>query len=98
TCVTPPAASGLDLGFGGTGKVSATFGGDETDMLLQTDGKIVMVGGSSTDFMLARYNADGTPDPSFGGGDGLVTTDIAGGLDASFCATHPGDGTILVVV
>ncbi len=98
TCVTPPPPGGLDTGFGGgTGKVSSTFGGDETDMLLQPDGKILMVGGSATDFMMARYNADGTLDQSFGGGDGLVTTDIAGGLDAAFGAALLGDGRIVLV-
>ena len=57
TCTTPPPPGGLDPGFGGgTGTVSTAFGGDETDMLLQSDGKILMVGGSGTDFMMARYD------------------------------------------
>ena len=98
TCVTPPSPGGLDPGFGGgSGIISSTFGGDETDMLLQPDGKILMVGGSSTDFVLARYDADGTLDESFGGGDGLVTTDIAGGADAAFGAALLADGRIIVV-
>lgn len=98
TCVTPPSPGGLDPGFGaGSGIVTSTFGGDETDMLLQPDGKIVMVGGSSSDFMVARYDADGTIDETFGGGDGLVTTDIAGGADAAFGAALLSDGRIVVV-
>jgi uncharacterized delta-60 repeat protein len=98
TCVTPPPPGGLDLDFGGgTGLVSSTFGGDETDMLLQPDGKILMVGGSASDFVLARYNADGTLDTGFGGGDGLVSVDIAGGADAAFGAALLGDGRIIVV-
>jgi uncharacterized delta-60 repeat protein len=98
TCVTPAPPGGLDTGFGGgTGMVTSTFGGDETDMLLQPDGKIIMVGGSSTDFVMARYNADGTLDSGFGGGDGLVTIDIAGGADAAFGAALLADGRIIVV-
>jgi uncharacterized delta-60 repeat protein len=76
--------------------VSSAFGGDETDMLLLPDGKILMVGGSGTDFMLARYLANGTPDVSFDG-DGLVTTDIAGSADAAFGAAILPDGDIVVV-
>jgi uncharacterized delta-60 repeat protein len=97
-CVNPLPPGGLDTSFGGgSGIVSTAFGGDETDMLLQPDGKILMVGGSSTDFVLARYNADGTLDSSFGGGDGLVSTDVAGGADAAFGAALLADGRILVV-
>ena len=97
TCTTPPPAGGLDPSFGGgTGIVSSTFGGDETDMLLQPDGKILMVGGSGTDFVMARYFADGTLDGSFGE-DGLVTTDIAGGADAAFGAALAADDYIIVV-
>ena len=99
TCVTPPSpGGGLDPGFGGgTGIVGSTFGGDETDMVLQPDGRILMIGGSSSDFVMARFNADGTPDATFGGGDGQVTTDIAGGLDAAFGAALLSDGRIIVV-
>jgi uncharacterized delta-60 repeat protein len=96
-CAPPQAPAGLDPGFGGgTGKVSAAFGGDDTDMLLQPDGKVLMVGGSPTDFMLARYNPDGTLDQGFGT-NGLVTTDFAGGADAAFGAALLGDGRIVVV-
>src|SRR5262249_14335772 len=39
-------------------------------LVLQKDGKIVLAGhtgtGSGVEFMLARFNTDGTPDPSFG--------------------------------
>lgn len=57
------------------------------DLVLAPDGRIV-VGGSTTgaefqpgffggDDLLFRLLADGTLDPSFGGGDGLVTFDLA---------------------
>ncbi|HJT30620.1 MAG TPA: hypothetical protein VJ783_01040, partial [Pirellulales bacterium] len=49
---------------------------------LQGDGKIVTAGddypSSGRLFTVSRYNADGTPDVSFGGG-GTVTTDMTGG-------------------
>ena len=75
-----PPSSGLDETFGTDGLATLTsFGGDESGMAVQRDGKIVMVGGRFIDFVLARFNADGSPDTSFGNG-GKVTTDIAGGF------------------
>jgi uncharacterized delta-60 repeat protein len=35
-------------------------------------------GGGDTDVVIGRFEADGDPDPTFGGGDGLVTTDFGG--------------------
>ncbi len=98
SCASTPPPSGLDPGFGsGTGIVSTAFGGDETAMVLQPDdGKILMVGGSSTDFVLARYGPDGSLDGGFGDG-GLVTTDIAGSSDAALGVALQEDGRIIVV-
>ena len=49
------------------------------DVALQPDDKIVVAGsvgaGSYPDFLLARYRADGSLDPSFGTG-GIVTNDL----------------------
>ena len=93
-----PPPSGLDETFGTDGKATLqSFGGGDSDMALQADGKIVMVGGRFIDFVLARFNADGTPDTSFGTG-GTVTTDIAGGFAqerARAVAIQP-DGKIVV--
>jgi uncharacterized delta-60 repeat protein len=94
TCVTPAPTAGLDTGFGGTGKVAATFGGDETAMVLQPDGKVVIAGGPGN-FFVARYNADGTLDGGFGAG-GLATTDIAGGSDRALAIALQSDGKIVV--
>lgn len=93
-CVTPPASGALDASFGDAGKVSTAFGGDDSAMALQADGKIVMVGGG---FRLARYNADGGLDAGFGAG-GLVTTDLPGTTSeqAHGVALQP-DGKIVVV-
>jgi len=93
-CVTTAASGSLDASFGGTGKVSADFGGDESAMVLQPDGKIIMVGGAG-DFIVARYNSDGTLDGSFGNA-GLTTTDIAGGSDRAHAVALQPDGKIVV--
>jgi uncharacterized delta-60 repeat protein len=75
----------LDTTFGGTGVVVTNFGGDAVNpfaVVIQPDGKVLAVGdtfannpSSNWDFALARFNADGTPDASFGVG-GQVTTDF----------------------
>lgn len=65
------APSELDLSFGNAGKVVSSPDGSETkrayDMALQADGKIVMVGGISSEagFFVARYNSDGSLDTTF---------------------------------
>src|SRR5262245_46100970 len=60
-----------------------------SDVAVQPDGRIVAVGTGEpgfADFAVLRYLADGTPDPSFGGGDGKVTTDFIQGLGShDFC-------------
>jgi uncharacterized delta-60 repeat protein len=76
---TAPPAGALDEVFSAGGKATlAAFGGDESGMVLQPDGKIVMVGGTFAGFVMARFNADGSLDTGFGI-DGKVTTDIADG-------------------
>ena len=80
------AADGdLDPTFGTGGQVTTDFN-HSTDIAnavaLQTDGKLVVVGQTYTnndysgeDFAIARYNADGTLDTTFGV-NGKVTTDF----------------------
>lgn len=74
----------LDTGFGGgDGLVTTAFPGSEGDegneLLLQPNGKLIVVGTTHIppygkgSFALARYDADGSPDTGFGGGDGLAT-------------------------
>jgi len=78
------------------GRVSTAFGGDETGKLIQSDGRIIRIGGSSGNFVMARYAADGRLDETFGD-HGLVNTDIAGGVDAAFGGALLADGRIMVV-
>jgi uncharacterized delta-60 repeat protein len=65
----------LDTGFGNNGIVIANLSPDTenaNDLALQSDGKIIVVGNiyssvtQSIDFSVARFNQNGTLDPSFG--------------------------------
>lgn len=67
------AAGALDMTFGTDGRVATDFGGTSdllADLALQADGKIVATGTSEISdgeqFSVARYDADGSLDPSFG--------------------------------
>src|SRR5437667_3355306 len=69
----------LDGSFGTGGKVVTDFNNSFDFGLavqIQSDGKILAagVGGSSTSFVMARYNANGTLDGTFGSGGKVVTT------------------------
>jgi uncharacterized delta-60 repeat protein len=70
-----------DASFGGDGIVTTPFlgGSFAQDVAIQPDGKIVVAGqnAGASRFILVRYDADGTLDPTFGGGDGKVTTAFA---------------------
>ncbi len=102
-----PAGQGLDFSFGIAGKAvmpesgtpPAGFGGSRSAMALQADGKIVMAGGSSSDFILARFNADGSLDRSFGI-EGKVVTDMGSGNfipEEALGVAIQADGKIVVV-
>lgn len=83
------SSDGTDPTFDGDGRaiVSFTFNHDTgRDVALDAAGRIVVVGqvtNSSYDFGLARLNTDGSLDQSFGGGDGLVTTNIGNFISAN---------------
>ena len=90
----------LDLGFGGGDGVVFTRLGTDTrdqarDVVVQPDGRIVVAGASGSDIAVARYLSDGSPDTSFGGGDGVVTTSIFEGSSANAVSLQ-GDGSIVV--
>ncbi len=73
----------LDSNFGTGGKTTTTFGGSSSavGVVIQGDGKILVAGTSfvtvplpaSANFVLARYNPNGSLDTGFGTG-GTVTT------------------------
>ncbi|MDP8910130.1 MAG: hypothetical protein M3N47_13680 [Chloroflexota bacterium] len=103
------ADGSLDSSFSGDGKQTADLGAGQTTEIggghdsatavaMQSDGKIVVAGGSdqgaSYHFGVARYNGDGSLDSSFSG-DGKQTTDFGGsGAFASAIAIQ-GDGKIV---
>lgn len=75
--LTPAGA--LDLSFGGgDGVVSFPFGADDdnraTAVAIDGSGRIVVAGYTTFDFAVARLTSAGQLDPTFGGGDGKVTT------------------------
>jgi uncharacterized delta-60 repeat protein len=96
----------LDNTFGGgTGIVKTDLGGGSVDkglcMALQPDGKILVAGytddAGTEDFAVVRYNSNGTIDNTFGGGDGIVITDIGTNtVDVAFAIRVQPDGKILV--
>jgi uncharacterized delta-60 repeat protein len=68
---------------------------------VQTNGKIVAVGtypvAASLDFVVIRYNADGTVDLTFDN-DGVVTTDLGFGTDdIAYATSIQANGKIVVV-
>jgi uncharacterized delta-60 repeat protein len=96
----------LDPTFDADGRVRTDFGPNTLDsassVAVQTDRKILVGGyvggvnpGTSFDFAVARYNADGTLDPTFDG-DGRVVTDIDGGRDVLTAVTLQPDGKVVV--
>jgi len=99
TAITLFAAPGdLDPTFSGDGKLADWMGAARA-VVLQPDGKIVVVGSdqSNSSFAVARYNPDGSPDTGFGGGDGKVTTDIGFSDEGANAVALQSDGKIVVV-
>ena len=90
-----PPSTGLDPGFGEAGKVTNAALQEAEAVALQPDGKILIAGSANGDFALARHNADGTLDTSFGSG-GSVTTNL-GGIDEGFDLALQPDGKIVMV-
>lgn len=92
----------LDTTFGGgTGIVTTPIAGDDQvqALAIQGDGRIVVAGQTKStnyDVALVRYNSDGTPDSSFGGGDGITVTPIFGGDDIGNDVAIQSDGKIVV--
>ncbi|MEP6617577.1 MAG: delta-60 repeat domain-containing protein, partial [Ginsengibacter sp.] len=101
----------LDLSFGTSGvakknlnppKGATTLNAtDISKIVVQNDGKILQVGykGSSTgdDFVIIRYNYDGSPDASFGTqAGGWTVTDINGKDDRAHGVAIQNDGKIII--
>lgn len=96
------ATDKLDSSFGYDGRIAVDLGvyGDRANaVLVQPDGKILVAGSSSTaadlDFMLLRFNADGTMDSTFNF-DGTVTTPVGSYDDEAFALELLSDGRVVV--
>jgi uncharacterized delta-60 repeat protein len=78
------SSGGLDPTFGAGGKVTTDFPGSANDrgydLVVQPDGKYVVAGSTTSSagysedagFAFARYNADGSLDPTFGDGGKVI--------------------------
>jgi uncharacterized delta-60 repeat protein len=95
----------LDTTFGTNGKVTTDFNNTEDNcygVKQQSDGKLVIAGSSkdfftgNRDFLVIRYNNDGSLDTTFGVG-GKVTTDFNGFNDFGYSLAIQPDGNIIVV-
>ena len=106
TAIVQAADGDLDPTFGVGGEVLTDFAGSADyayAMVLDGNGKIVVAGytlrllhpGSNREFALARYEADGTLDGTFGSG-GRVETDFAGGADSAWAVAIHRSGRIVV--
>ncbi len=107
--LTPSTGGSLDPTFGSGGHVLSSFSNAVSTayaVTTQPDGKVVIAGTSFTsgsktgnDFLVARYNADGSVDTSFGTGGGTLT-DFGSSADRAYAvALQPqtnGSSKILV--
>jgi uncharacterized delta-60 repeat protein len=96
------ATGELDSTFGVGGKVLTDFGGADYvhALALQDDGKIIAAGETldvttfESEFVVARYAADGSLDAGFGVG-GEVTTNFGGPTDTADAVAIQTDGKIV---
>lgn len=88
----------LDLAFGVDGVVRvAVSNGGFNDVLVQPDGRIVAVGMSGSDWLIARFNSDGSLDDDFGnGGVRTVTPPVVSLTDKANAVTLDASGRIVV--
>jgi uncharacterized delta-60 repeat protein len=98
------ANGSFDPNFGQGGVVTTQISENDRAVAVATQGnKIIVLGDSFTFaekrfFSLARYDANGNLDPTFGS-NGIVMTNIPGSLNETPAdvAVHPEDGKIVVV-
>ena len=90
----------IDPTFGSGGIVTNDFGqGTESyaiALMIQSDGKLAIAGEALYEFLAARYNSDGTLDPTFGSG-GRALANFSSNWDAATDAVLQPDGKIVLV-
>ena len=100
-------AGTLDNSFSGDGKVTTITNGKThvsygESVAIQANGKIVVAGYETYDatvlnrFVVVQYNSTGTLDNTFGGGDGIVSTDFAYSAKGKSVAIQKWDEKIVV--
>jgi uncharacterized delta-60 repeat protein len=102
------ADGSLDGSFGTGGKVVSTPVGSNAggQIALQPDGKVVVLGdnpsATGVNFVVARYNGDGSPDTTFGSG-GIASASFTSTTGFQFFGYNPGtaltlqgDGSVVV--
>lgn len=99
TLVLAGSPGDLDTTFNSTGVVTTSIGNScfGEDIALQSDGKIVIVGStllSRWDFVLVRYNTNGSLDTSFDT-DGKVITDLSTHDDGATAVAIQSDNKIV---
>jgi uncharacterized delta-60 repeat protein len=94
----------FDRSFGGDGRqtVDLSPGSEQIADLTVLDGGKVLVAGDAEGndlprFAMARFDADGSLDRSFGTNDGVTLTDVAPGADVANAMTIRNDGKIVLV-
>lgn len=99
------ADGSADVGFGTNGRVATTFdtGLNEAQAaVVAPDGKIVVAGrstpegGAHAEIALAQYNADGSPDDSFGSGGKVTEVFEKGNDELKVVLVQPDDKLIAV--
>jgi uncharacterized delta-60 repeat protein len=103
------AAGAVDTTFGDNGTVTTDLSGSGSEdqgaaVSVDSSGNVVVAGttddvGTSDDknFAVVRYTSAGALDSSFGGGDGIVITDLSGGgADTASAVALPASGDIVV--
>lgn len=98
----------LDQSFGDNGKIVQSLGPFSTvsDVLVKTDGKIIVVGirynynsasvTESSNIAICRYTNDGLLDSTFGV-NGIITYDLSGTYDFAYSGDIQNDGKIVIV-
>ena len=92
----------LDSTFGLNGKVTTSVGNSciVNAVFTRDDGKIEVAGNGNSsgtqDFVLLRYNSNGTLDTTFDS-DGIVTTDFENSNEVAISAAKQNDGKIILI-
>jgi len=90
-----PGFGGLDSSFNADGIMWLPFNVGMKGLTVQSDGSIIVAGGSSGDAAVARIRANGTLDSTFGSG-GSVKTSIGTGSDSARSAAFDQYGRLVL--